>query len=167
MRTNLIILAGILIAAALLTMMFDGLKPIVPEKPAAPAFSFTSLEGKTHALEDFKDKTVILNFWASWCPPCVKEFPILLQIAEKHKDKAVLIALSSDMDDAAIKKFLAAQKIKSSENVIIARDAANISGDLFKTYQLPETFVIDHDMRIRAKFTGADWQQSELESHIE
>ena len=167
MRTNLIILGTIILAIAALTAMFDGLKPSDPEYPPAPGFTFTDLNGKSYASNDFKGKTVILNFWATWCPPCVKEFPVLLQIAAKHKDKVVFIALSSDIDDDTIKKFLAAQKIKSSANVIIARDAANIGGDLFQTFQLPETFVIDAAGRIRAKFTGADWQQSELEAHIQ
>lgn len=168
MRTNLIILAGIIIAVLVLTSIFDGFKPSAPPpQNPAPGFSFTDLEGKNHSLKDFKNKTIILNFWATWCPPCVKEFPVLLQIAEKHKEKVVFIALSSDIDDGTIKKFLAAQKIKSSGNIIIARDAANISGDLFQTFQLPKTFVIDQTGQIRAKFSGADWQPSELEAHIQ
>ena len=71
----------------------------------APQFTFLDIAGKEYALSDYAGKIVILNFWASWCAPCITEFPHLLSFAAANPD-IILIALSSDKDKAVVENFL-------------------------------------------------------------
>jgi thiol-disulfide isomerase/thioredoxin len=132
----------------------------------APDFSFTTPDGKQYRLSDFSGKVIVLNFWASWCPPCVKEFPILLDIAAQFPDQAVLIALSSDLDAAAMERFLQKQK-KPGENVYIALDEnQSITQKLYQTYSLPETLIITPQLQLHSKLVGADWEAESLSKTI-
>jgi cytochrome c biogenesis protein CcmG/thiol:disulfide interchange protein DsbE len=160
MRTSLIIIALLVLAGAAFTFL--------PKTPgsAAPSFSFETLDGEKHELSDFKGKTILLNFWASWCPPCVEEFPKLINLANEHGDDVVLIALSSDSEDATIEHFLHQHDFASKANILIARDKNDVTLKVFGISQLPETLVIDHDLRIHAKFIGAEWKIDELEAAI-
>lgn len=175
MRLNLVIFAALLCVGYALTVWFDqsALPPPPPletAQKAIPSFSFKTLDGKTHNLTDFKDKTLIVNFWASWCAPCVEEFPRLLAAAHKFENHAVLIALSADINDKAITDFLHKMKIKGvaweSPNILIARDEADLAAKIFGTYKLPETFIIDPALQIRTKFIGADWTTQDLETAV-
>ena len=135
-------------------------KGIVPGA-AAPDFTYEDITGHTGALSQHKGKIVILNFWASWCPPCVAEFPQLLTLAATYPDDVVLLALSSDHDPAMMDRFLSRLKREqgtkaTAPNVIIARDADNsIILPVYGTARLPETIIIDADGIMREKVSGA------------
>jgi len=182
MRLNIVVflcLAGLTYAA---TLYFDKgsapLPPVVvqPDSVVAPMtkgeilpeFSFQTPDGKTHHSIDFKGKIVILNFWASWCPPCVKEFPDLLAVAAAFPTEVVLIALSSDLDEAAMTAFLKKQTLeKTPGNVFVALDTDQaITQKIFQTYQLPETILIDKAQVMRSKIAGSDWSVEEMEEQI-
>ncbi|MCK6417343.1 MAG: TlpA family protein disulfide reductase [Alphaproteobacteria bacterium] len=128
-----------------------------------PEFSFKTPDGRTHRASDFKGKIIILNFWASWCAPCVKEFPQLIKLADAFQKDAVLIALSSDIDLESIDKFLRSQKnIYARANVFVALDEdQKVTRDLFQSYRLPETWIIDKQHNLAGKFVGADWDYDE------
>ncbi len=130
-----------------------------------PDFSFTELDGTTHAARDFRGKIVIVNFWATWCPPCVVEFPALLKIAAENDD-VILIALSSDTDEATIKKFLQQQE-KPAKNVFIAHDREDVTLKIFGVSKLPETVITDHELNIRKKLIGAEWEPRMLQKIID
>ncbi|MGB4108090.1 MAG: TlpA disulfide reductase family protein [Alphaproteobacteria bacterium] len=130
-----------------------------------PDFSFTELDGTTHAARDFRGKIVIVNFWATWCAPCVVEFPALLKIAAENDD-VILIALSSDTDEAAIKKFLRQQE-KPAKNVLIAHDREDATLKIFGVSKLPETVITDHELNIREKLIGAEWEPRMLQKIID
>lgn len=139
-----------------------------PMHTQIPAFSFTALDGAQHDIRDFRGKIVILNFWATWCAPCQKEFPALLRIADSHKDDIVLIALSSDIERAAIDRFLNKLSYKPRANVHIALDdSQRITAGLFQTYRLPETWIIDRQQLLKHKLIGAEWTDEDLRSIIE
>lgn len=175
--------AGILIAIAALGYFFTqtmyAQKPSVIAQPEAPVenlatasrtpeFSFETLDEAQHNIRDYKDKIVLLNFWATWCAPCIKEFPHLLQIAADYPDDVILIALSSDIDKAAIDKF--AQKFEldiDAQNVLVALDEDNITQSTFQTFKLPETILIDKNQNMRKKLIGADWEPEYLKAEIE
>ncbi len=134
----------------------------IPEKEesgsfiTAPDFSFKTLQGQPKKLSDFDGKVVVLNFWASWCAPCIIEFPQLLTLAEQQKNKMVLLAISLDEDPKALKRFLAQMKKTNASSVIIGRDQdKKISRDLFQTVKLPETFLITPNRKIAEKIIGA------------
>ncbi len=139
------------------------------ERPNTPIqrFSFTDTVGKKHYIQDHEGKTIILNFWATWCAPCVQEFPRLVELAERNQKRVVLIALSSDRDDETIQKFIASEPNKPrSANFYVARDTENITGKIFQTYKLPETLIIDRNLNLRRKFIGADWTVEDIEKAI-
>lgn len=172
---NIFIFCAIVLAGYGLTVYFDRAAPpasnaeTAPQSQTdqiAPDFSFKDMDGKKITLSDFKDKIVVLNFWATWCPPCVKEFPALLSIARAYPDKIVLIGLSSDIDEAALKRFLNKHDWRV-DNVKIGRDIDDITGKKFQTYRLPETLIIDGAGRIREKIIGGDWGIKDLKAAIE
>src|SRR5579871_1893468 len=82
------------------------------EPIAVPAFSVTTLDGRQISLADLKGKVVLVNFWATWCPPCRAEIPDLMLLQEHYKDKLVVLGISEDDPPVeAVKKFVADQKM--------------------------------------------------------
>jgi cytochrome c biogenesis protein CcmG/thiol:disulfide interchange protein DsbE len=176
MKYNIILFIVIAALTYGATVYFDHAQPNITVQPATPeetlqgnvvpAFTFKTLDGKAHDIQDFKGRIVILNFWASWCPPCVKEFPDLLKLANNNND-VTLIALSSDLDEEAMNNFLKKYKTKG-KNILIALDHDQaITQKIFQTYKLPETIIIDADQIMRIKIAGADWKAAELQKTIE
>ncbi len=130
--------------------------------PPAPTFSFTTLDQKSYEITEFKGKIIILNFWASWCAPCVVEFPKLLELASQEPENIILIAISVDADKQNIDTFFNKmgadfQKNIHQKNVLIGWDPNKaISQDLFQTILYPETYIIGRDLTLRRKIVGAD-----------
>ncbi len=139
----------------------------------APELSFTSVDGKRFALKDFKDKVIILNFWATYCAPCVAEFPSMLELVEKSNGAVVLIALSQDEKQEDISRFLARFENKygrtlrgDSFRMVLDTDQ-KISREYFSVMKLPETVVVDRNMRMIRKVAGAiDWSSAEALSYF-
>lgn len=178
MQLNILIFLAIAGLTYLVTVYLDNRhKPEVISAPVevaepvktaeqAPDFSFTTQDRKTYKLSDFKGKVIVLNFWASWCPPCVKEFPMLLEVMQNYPEEAVLIALSSDLEKAHMVRFLKKQQ-KPGTNVFIALDEHQaITQKLYQTFNLPETLVITPDLNLHSKLVGADWDKGALEALI-
>jgi len=111
-------------------------------------------------LKDLRGKTVVLNFWATWCPPCVQEMPSLVQMQKKLADRGITVmAVSVDADESAYRKFIADHKVE----LLTVRDPAQKSSNLYGTFKFPETYIIDRSGLVRRKFIGAvDWNQSEV-----
>jgi cytochrome c biogenesis protein CcmG, thiol:disulfide interchange protein DsbE len=126
---------------------------------AAPAFTVQDSDGKL-ALTDFHGKVVVLNFWASWCAPCVEEMPSLVQLQQRFKDKGVtVVGVSIDVDGDAYHKFLKDYKI----DFPTVRDPDQKASALYGSFKWPETYIIDRDGIVRRKFIGAvEWSQPEI-----
>lgn len=124
----------------------------------AADFTLTDLEGKPVKLSDYKGKVVILDFWATWCPPCVKEIPHFNDLAKAYKDKGlVVLGISVDQGGAAaVKKF----KTKSAIDYRVAladdKTQATYQKYLPRDEQggIPFTFVIDKNGVIRQHYVG-------------
>lgn len=132
-----------------------------------PDFNFTSIDNKKFSIKDFKGKTVMLNFWATWCGPCLEEFPEILKVLHANKDDMILVAISNDTNKKDILKFL--KKFKKdlsilSSNIIIGYDPKkDISSSLFNILKLPETFVLNKEGKIIKKIVGAQqWSDGKL-----
>jgi cytochrome c biogenesis protein CcmG/thiol:disulfide interchange protein DsbE len=135
-----------------------------PAGIGGPAPDFTVRDGeRTVSLHDYKGKVVLLNFWATWCPPCVEEMPSLIQLQSKLKDKVTVLAVSVDVDAEGYRKFVKDHKV----DLLTVRDADQKSNTLYGTYKFPETFVIDREGKIRRKFIGAqNWNDPEIEQYL-
>jgi thiol-disulfide isomerase/thioredoxin len=128
----------------------------------APDFTLTDSE-KTVTLSQLRGKPVLLNFWATWCPPCIEEMPSLVQLQKALGDKVIILAVSEDADDGAYKQFVRDHNI----DLLTVRDVKNSANTLYGTFKFPETYVIDKDGVIRRKFIGAaDWTSPEIVDYL-
>ncbi|MDP7142836.1 MAG: redoxin family protein [Alphaproteobacteria bacterium] len=170
-----IVLVGILLATPLLIERFltapsitkvpvETVKTISEQGPQGDAIKdvrLSLLEGGQAALEDYRGRIVFVNFWASWCAPCLVEFPDLVALAEKHAENMTLIFVSNDLSRAAIDKGLAKfddttrASLDSADNIVMAWDKdMDVTNRVFGTYNLPETYVIDREGRLCRKIVG-------------
>lgn len=142
----------------LLTSCYSGSRPAHIGSPA-PDFTIQDSEHKV-TLSDFRGQVVVLNFWASWCPPCVEETPSLVQLQNRMKDKGVrVVGVSWDEDSGAYHDFLKAHQI----DFLTVRDAAERTGSLYGTIKIPETYIIDRKGIVRRKFVSSvDWNEPEI-----
>jgi len=129
----------------------------------APDFTLQDSDHKV-TLSQFRGQVVVLNFWGSFCPPCIEETPSLVKMQNRMKEKGVVVlAVSIDTDDAAYHKFLRDYHI----NLITVRDGEQKSSSLYGTSGWPETYIIDRNGVIRRKFIGAvDWTSSEITDYL-
>lgn len=167
MMKNVVLLLVLLAGIAGYTW-FEGRAGIVPraEPPAqaattragiAPDFAFTTMDGERRRLSDFKGKTIVLNFWATWCAPCVIEFPQMLALANTLPDEAVFVFLSQDIGTEPVERFVKKHAGRKRGNVIVALDTnMETAQKLYQTYKLPETYIIAPDQSIAEKIVGAD-----------
>lgn len=131
-----------------------------------PALDFSlTLGGKSEHLSDLKGKLVVLNFWATWCPPCVEETPSLNRL-QKYIDSrgGMVLGVSVDEDGAAYDKFL------KDQSVIFPtyRDATKKSAADYGTTIYPETYIIDRHGKIARKFVGAQqWDSPEMLAYFD
>jgi thiol-disulfide isomerase/thioredoxin len=129
---------------------------------SAPDFSITDSD-RTVRLSQFRGKPVVLNFWATWCPPCVEEMPSLVALQKEMGDKLIILAVSTDHDESAYRKFTQ----KNTPGLITVRDAKNSSNALYGTFAFPETYIIDRQGVIRRKFIGAvNWTSPEIVDYL-
>lgn len=115
---------------------------------------------RTVKLSDFRGQVVVLNFWATWCPPCVEEMPSLVEMQRRMKAKGItVIGVSVDVDQNAYKQFLKDHNV----NLLTVRDPGQKSSNVYGTFKFPETYVIDRNGVMRRKFIGAvDWTEPEI-----
>lgn len=137
-------------------------------KPA-PAVTFKTLDGNSLTLESLKGKIILLNFWATWCAPCVVEFPQMIKLATENED-IVFLAASVDTNRQAITRFLKKQNQNylNHEDVIMAWDENKlISMDAFQVLRYPETIIISPQGKMVDKVVGQiDWLKDETLTRI-
>jgi cytochrome c biogenesis protein CcmG, thiol:disulfide interchange protein DsbE len=128
---------------------------------SAPDFSITE-GGRTVALHDYRGKLVILNFWATWCAPCIEELPSLNEL-QRRLPQAVVVAVSVDADAQAYREFLTRHPV---DFLTVREGNQNISG-LYGTHLFPETYIIDPHGIIRRKFINSqDWTTPEIVEYL-
>lgn len=138
---------------------------IVTVGDRAPDFSIKDEDGRKVKLSDFKGKVVFLNFWATWCAPCVDEAPEIEQIHRAFKnDQFQMLAISSDTSWAAVRNF---QKEHGLAFPVLLDPGQVISRYIYKTTGLPETFVIDANGVIVKHTFAAHWADPQLVMQIQ
>jgi peroxiredoxin len=130
---------------------------------AAPAWELKDLDGKTVHSSDFKGKVVILDFWATWCPPCRAELPSFVALQKKYQDKGLTV-VGMSVDKGSVDDVKAFAKQQGLNYPVVLADA-KIAGAFGGIEGIPTTFIIDRNGHIVKQHVGLT-EQSEFESDI-
>ena len=142
------------------TFNLSGTSQLQKGKPA-PDFSLPNLDGSMVSLADYKGKVVLLNIWATWCPPCVEEMPSMEKLHQALKEEAFeIVAVSIDASGLkAVRPFM--EKYKLSFPALI--DPGGTTQSLYRTTGVPESIIIDKNGIVVEKIIGQrDWGSSEV-----
>jgi cytochrome c biogenesis protein CcmG/thiol:disulfide interchange protein DsbE len=158
---TLVVLAGILVWVVSGTLV----TPVVNAGDTAPKFSVVTEDGKTITPSNFGGKLLVLNFWASWCEPCVAETPTLNQFSQVFAGKGVVVlGVSMDRNEKLYKEFLTRYGIRFETS----RDPnADISSS-YGTFQYPDSYIIDPSGKVVEKIINAqNWMDPQFLDHIQ
>ena len=160
MRFPRILAVLVLVWLPLLSACNRGARPAQVDKKAP---DFTVSDGSTTVhLSSYRGKVVLLNFWATWCGPCIVEIPSLVQLHHEMPDLAI-VAVSVDEDPDAYTHFIRERHI----DFTTVRDPNESAPKLFHTDMWPETYVINRKGVIVRKFIGAqDWSSPEIRAYL-
>jgi len=130
----------------------------------APDFSIPAFPSGTMNLNSYHGQVVVLNLWATWCPPCVEETPSLVQFAERMKPHGVtVLGISVDEDASALQDFINKNQILYP----IGRDPDRSLSARYGTYQFPETYILDRRGHVAEKLIGAiDWSDPRIQNFV-
>jgi thiol-disulfide isomerase/thioredoxin len=164
-RRLLLIAAVILGAAALALLVFsprtgsgpdDGTDDsvviqLLRQPTDVPAFTMTDLDGRQLSSADWSGKVVLVNFWATWCPPCLAEIPDLIQIQEKYRDHVVVVGISEDEGAIDVVRQFAEDKGINYPIVMATPELRQLFPGVIA---LPTTFALDRQGRLARKHVG-------------
>lgn len=131
----------------------------------APELKAHDLTGASKTLTDYRGKVVVLNFWATWCPPCQREMPSLERLRMQMKGRPLeIVAVSSAETPEEVNAYLA--KMKLGFPILLDTDSSNTRR--WKVFALPTTFVLDTEGQVRHVLTGpTEWDQGEALAVVE
>ena len=153
----------VLLMVALAGAIYAGIhQRVVEAGDSAPEFSIKADSGQTVALPNFGGKILVLNFWATWCPPCVEETPSLSRFAAEYANKGVVVlGISVDKDQKAYERFL--QRFRPE--FLTVREA-QLHAD-YGTFMYPETYIIDRNGKVLQKLAEpVDWMSPRMTGYI-
>jgi len=125
-----------------------------PERHAAPAFTIENLRGGDVTLADYKGKLVLLNFWATWCAPCLKEMPSMEKLWQKYKEQG-LVVVAVSVDEGYKKRIQTFLKLYDLSFPVLLDPESEVS-DLYKVSGIPASFLIDRNGKIISRLVGED-----------
>ena len=164
-KTDRLLRGGIvLLSVVLVYFIYSGIyERVVVAGDSAPEFSLRADNGRTVSLPNFGGKLLVLNFWASWCPPCVQETPSLSQFATTYAPKGVVVlGISVDKDENAYRAFLK----KFNPAFLYTREFK--LHEEFGTFMYPETYIIDGKGKVLKKLAEpADWMAPDVTRYID
>lgn len=130
------------------------------EKSGVPIFELEDIKGVKHSLQSYSDKVVIINFWASWCEPCVREFPSMMRLLKTFSKDVVILAISHDKDFEDLTTFVEAFDMQGLDNFIVFWDKDAQIAKKYGTKVLPESFILSRGLNLERKVTGVEeWDQ--------
>ncbi len=126
----------------------------------APDFSVVDSFGRQRTLASYHGRVLVLNFWASWCPPCVEETPALNTLHQELAGRPIsILAISVDQDGQAYRKFLKSYQVQFPT----ARDPQALIAQRYGTVKYPESYIIDAQGHMMRKVVGAyDWSRPQM-----
>ncbi|MFJ7975208.1 TlpA disulfide reductase family protein [Peribacillus sp. JNUCC 23] len=129
-------------------------QPVVKIGKPAPNFELTTLSGEQIKLSDYRGKVVILNLWATWCPPCKAEMPEMQSFYEKSRNSDITLLsvnlTAQEKNEKAVADFVANYQLTFP----ILLDKTDTVGKLYKTISIPTSYIIDREGIIREKVIG-------------
>jgi cytochrome c biogenesis protein CcmG/thiol:disulfide interchange protein DsbE len=132
----------------------------------APDFTLEEISGETFTLSDLRGSAVVVNLWASWCPPCRGEMPALQQVYEKYRDRGLeILAVNTTYQDREAEARAFVDELGLSFPILLER-----TGDMARGYQLramPSTFFIDKEGVIRKVILGGPMSDATLQTAVE
>lgn len=160
--TDLILysLLGLAVVGLLFVVKDSFEQRVVQQGEAAPSFSVRTESGREVSTSSFGGKVLVVNFWATWCPPCIEETPSLNQFAAQMKDSGVVVlGISIDKNQQNYKRFL--QQVKPAFET--SNDPGADIAAKYGTFKWPESYVIDTKGTVVAKYIGAvNWTDPAL-----
>ncbi len=156
MKKSVVFLAlGTLLLA---TSCYSGSRP--PHVGSAAKDFIVQDSDRKVSLDQFRGQVLVLNFWATWCPPCVEELPSLMSMQDRMKAHGVtVLGVSIDVDADAYHRFLKLRNV----NFLTVRDPEQKVAAMYGTSGWPETYIIDRKGVMRRKFIGAvDWNSPDV-----
>ncbi|WP_169567001.1 TlpA family protein disulfide reductase [Sneathiella limimaris] len=166
--TGVVGLTSTAFSANLKDLAVGEMKNIVISSDPEPIaeFSFVDAEGKTHQISDFQGKTILLNFWATWCGPCKEEMPSIDRLqGEMGSDEFEVLTVSHDLQGIErVVKFFKALKI---ENLTPYNDKTIKSGRVTGVFGLPATLILNAEGEEVARMVGpAEWDSEEAKEFL-
>ncbi len=135
------------------------------DKQKAPDFTLKDLRGNHVTLSSLKGKVVLLNFWATWCPPCVAEMPELNKLYRKMASRGLeIVAVSTDSSVESPMEFVKKNNIAFT----VLYDETHAATRLYKVFSMPTTFLIDkHGVVVEKFFGDYEWADADMVKKIE
>ena len=159
--------AILLVAAAFLVLVVVVFRQggAADEKRPAPEFRLPRSDGSLRSLSDLRGQVVLVNFWATWCPPCVAETPSLEALHRRLKARGLaILGVSVDQGWEVVGAFVS--RLGVSYEVLL--DPAGLTPRRYGTLKYPETYLVDRQGTIVRKFVGeVDWSRPEVVAEIE
>lgn len=135
----------------------------------AEPFELPDLNGQNHQLADYRGRVVFLNFWASFCEPCKREMPSMERLARDYRDRGMtMLAVSLDPERADARQFLNRFLPDQRSAMTVLWDPESRVANEFGTELIPETYIIDRDGRVVARFINEyDWSRPAVKRLVE
>jgi thiol-disulfide isomerase/thioredoxin len=165
-RRLAIVLLGLVMVAAVVVAMVKythtvearltkappaGSVKLLKDRANVAPMTVTDVTGKPISTAQLRSKVVLINFWATWCPPCREEIPALIELQKKYKDELQIIGIAQDSGSAEdVRRFMEANRM----NYPSVLSTPEIEKLFPGVYALPTTFMLDHDGRIAQKHVG-------------
>jgi peroxiredoxin len=161
-RTQTIILTVCCIALAACSRSGGG---PAAQGELAPDFTFKDQAGKQYSLADFRGKVVLVNFWATWCPPCREEMPSMEQLQRRMAQRPfAILGLSVDDSWEPVNRFMKENGVTLPVYVDFDKKISTLYG----SFKYPETYIVDKKGKVAYKVVGGtDWMSSEMLKFLE
>ncbi len=139
-------------------------QPLKPWQGATPALELSTLEGKAQRLEDYRGRVLLVNFWATWCAPCLEEMPSIERL-RRSLDARRFAVLAVNVGEGPRVAGDFAKKMELGFNFLLDRDMK--ASKAWGARVLPATFIVDPDGKVRYSHYGAvDWSSAEMRKVI-
>ena len=154
------------VAAAEQPPLGHKMNPVSPPL-AAPGFTLPDMDGEMHTLDDFRGKVVMLNFWATWCPPCRREMPSMQRLYEKYHERGLaVIAVNQFEDPDLVFEFTGRLSLEPTFPILFDRESR--VSEQYRVKGLPTTYLLDKAGRIHFRAIGGrEFDHPEVEALIE